>query len=224
MVALVLASSSPHRRELLARLGLPFATEVPDVDETSLPDETPEELVVRLSELKARAVVPRQPGALIIGSDQVAAVAAVGGTGERGKDKTEVEAPGAPLATAKPSPVILGKPGSRSAAIEQLRMLSGQQVDFLTGLCVIDPAGQAQVAIERTQVLFRELTDSEITTYVEREQPFDCAASFKSEKLGITLVDAIRGTDPNALVGLPLIRLCQMLRQAGANPLEPPLG
>ena len=207
MVELVLASSSPHRRELLARLGLPFHVQAPEVDEAPLPGETPKDLVVRLSEWKARAVTTRWPGAVIIGSDQVAVVPRAG------------EPEGAPLANKDPSPLILGKPRDRSAAIEQLRNLSGRQVDFLTGLCVMDPAGKVWVEIERTQVLFRNLTGPEIVAYVERERPFGCAASFRSERLGIALVDAIRGTDPNALVGLPLIRLCRMLKQAGVNPL-----
>ena len=251
MVELVLASSSPHRRELLARLGLPFHVQAPEVDEAPLPGETPEDLVVRLSELKARAVTSRWPGAVIIGSDQVAVVPRAGepegeplakkepSAGAReGEPLAEKEpsagvregAPlaekdsagvrqGAPLANKNPSPLILGKPRDRSAAIEQLRNLSGRQVDFLTGLCVMDPAGKVWVEIERTQVLFRNLTGSEIVAYVERERPFGCAASFRSERLGIALVDAIRGTDPNALVGLPLIRLCRMLKQAGMNPL-----
>ena len=235
MVELVLASSSPHRRELLARLGLPFHVQAPEVDEAPLPGETPEDLVVRLSELKARAVTTRWPGAVIIGSDQVAVVPRAGepegeplaekdSAGEReGEPLAEKDSAGvrqgAPLANKNPSPLILGKPRDRSAAIEQLRNLSGRQVDFLTGLCVMDPAGKVWVEIERTQVLFRNLTGPEIVAYVERERPFGCAASFRSERLGIALVDAIRGTDPNALVGLPLIRLCRMLKQAGVNPL-----
>ena len=263
MVELVLASSSPHRRELLARLGLPFHVQAPEVDEAPLPGETPEDLVVRLSELKARAVTARWPGAVIIGSDQIAVVPQAGepegeplaeepsagvregaplaeepsagvregaplaeepSAAEReGAPLAEKDSAGArqgtPLANKDPSPLILGKPHNRSAAIEQLRNLSGRQVDFLTGLCVMDPAGKAWVEIERTQVLFRNLTGPEIVAYVERERPFGCAASFRSERLGIALVDAIRGTDPNALVGLPLIRLCRMLKQAGVNPL-----
>ena len=264
MVELVLASSSPHRRELLARLGLPFHVQAPEVDEAPLPGETPKDLVVRLSEWKARAVTTRWPGAVIIGSDQVAVVPQAGEPvgeplaekepsagvreGEPLAEKDSAGAregaplaekdsararegeplaekgsagvrQGAPLANKDPSPLILGKPHNRSAAIEQLRNLSGRQVDFLTGLCVMDPAGKVWVEIERTQVLFRNLTGPEIVAYVERERPFGCAASFRSERLGIALVDAIRGTDPNALVGLPLIRLCRMLKQAGVNPL-----
>ena len=192
---LVLASSSPYRRELLARLGLPFATEVPDVDESSLPGETPEHLVARLSDAKARAVATRLPDAVVIGSDQVAVA-------------------GQPLAA------VLGKPGNRSAAVGQLRMLSGRQVSFFTGLCVIGSVAGIQLETEVTQVLFRRLTAGEIAAYVDREQPYDCAASFRSEKLGIALVESIRGADPNALLGLPLIRLCGMLKRAGLNPLQ----
>ena len=203
---LVLASSSPYRRELLARLGLPFAVEVPDVDESSLSGETPEDLVARLSEAKARAVATRLPDAVVIGSDQVAAA-------------------GQPLAA------VLGKPGNRSAAVGQLRMLSGRQVSFFTGLCVIGSVAGIQLATEVTQViqasdpevtqvLFRRLTAREIAAYVDREQPYDCAASLRSEKLGIALVESIRGADPNALLGLPLIRLCGMLKRAGLNPLQ----
>ena len=193
---LLLASSSPYRRELLARLGLPFETAVPGVDESSLPGERPEDLVARLSEAKARAVAVSRPDALVIGSDQVAAAA---------------------MAAA---PVILGKPGNRAAAIGQLRALSGRRVKFFTGLCVIGPAAGVRVETEVTEVLFRRLTDREIAAYVDREQPYGCAASLRSERLGITLVEAILSADPNALVGLPLIRLCDMLRRAGLDPLQ----
>ncbi len=219
MAELVLASSSPHRRELLARLGLPFDVQAPEVDETPLPDETPEDLVARLSELKARAVAAHRPGALIIGSDQIASVPTAPRTsGQYAPAHTPQN--DHPNTRTEPPPTILGKPRSRSAAIEQLRMLSGQSVDFLTGLCVLSPAGGVQVEVERTQVRFRNLADPEIVAYVEREQPFGCAASFRSERLGIALVDAIHSTDPTALVGLPLIRLCRMLKQAGLQPLE----
>ena len=192
---LVLASSSPYRRELLARLGRPFEVQAPGVDESHLPGETPAELVPRLSEAKARAVRELHPDALVIGSDQVAA------------------------APVEPVPLILGKPGDRVAAIEQLRLLSGRRVDFLTGLCVMEPAGVVQLETEITQVFFRHLSDREIAAYVDRERPYGCAASFRSERLGITLVESIQGTDPSALMGLPLIRLCRMLRRAGLSPL-----
>ena len=196
MAALVLASSSPHRRTLLERLGLPFDVAAPGIDESPLPGELPEDLVMRLSQAKARAIAAERANAIVIGSDQVAA------------------------APAKPNPIILGKPGSRSGAIEQLRMLSGRWVNFLSGLCVVDSAGNAEVEIETAQVLFRALNEREIANYVDREQPFDCAASFRSERLGIALVESMRVADPNALVGLPLIRLAQMLRRTGLDPLR----
>lgn len=200
MTELVLASSSPHRRELLERLGLPFAAVAPDVDESPRPGESPEDLVARLSVAKARAVADRFPGAVIAGSDQVAVVP---------KDTDSA---------------VLGKPDDRPAAIEQLSMLSGRRIRFLTGLCVIDPAGNADLEIEETGVSFRHLTDNEIAAYVDRERPYGCAGSFRSERLGIALVESIRSEDPNALIGLPLIRLCRMLRRAGLDPLlqDPP--
>ncbi len=193
---LILASSSPHRRELLSRLGLAFAAVTPNVDETPRPNETPVKLVERLSVAKARAVAFRHPNAVVIGSDQIAVI--------------PTETP----------PTILGKPVDRPAAIEQLRRLSGRRIQFLTGLCVIAPRKEPDLGIEESMVVFRSLTDTEIATYVDREQPYGCAASFRSERLGITLVEAIRGDDPNALIGLPLIRLCRMLRRAGLNPLR----
>lgn len=196
VTALVLASSSPHRRVLLERLGLPFVVDAPGVDESRLPGESPEDLVGRLAASKAQAVAARWPDAVVIGSDQVAAI------------------------SGEPTRPILGKPENRQAALEQLRMLSGREVHFLTGLCVIDPEGGRQLATDTTLVRFRHLSDPEIAVYVDREEPFGCAASFRSERLGITLVEAIRGTDPNALVGLPLIRLCGMLRRVGCNPLR----
>ena len=197
MIELVLASSSPHRRELLNRLGLEFEAVAPDVDETPLPGESPEALVGRLSVAKARAVAPHYPGAVIVGSDQVAAV------------------------PEQKASIILGKPDGYSAAIEQLSLLSGRQIRFLTGICVVDPRGGNELEMEETRVAFRTLTGPEIKAYVHREQPYGCAGSFRSERLGITLVESISSDDPNALIGLPLIRLCRMLRQAGLNPLRP---
>ena len=179
------------------RLGLAFEAAAPDVDESPRPGEAPEALVARLSEVKARAIAPRYPGAVTVGSDQVAAV------------------------PAQRAPMVLGKPENRSAAIEQLGMLSGRPVRFLTGLCVIDPGGGAELEVEETRVSFRHLTPREIAAYVDREQPYGCAGSFRSERLGITLVESIRSDDPNALIGLPLIRLCRMLRRAGLDPLNP---
>ena len=196
MTELVLASSSPHRRELLARLGLPFEAIAPDVDESPRPGEAPEDLVARLSMAKARAVAVQYPAAVTVGSDQVAVVA----------ENT--------------TPLVLGKPENRSAAIEQLRTLSGRHIHFLTGLCVIDPRGGVEQEIEETRVSFRILLGREIAVYVDREQPWGCAGSFRSERLGITLVESIESNDPNALIGLPLIQLCRMLRRAGLDPLE----
>jgi len=185
---LILASTSPYRRELLNRLGLAFDVENPQTDETPLPGETPEPLSLRLSEAKARAVANLYPDALIIGSDQVATV--------DGK--------------------IFGKPGNHQNAVEQLRELSGKTVNFFTGLCLLNAqTGKADVRGIPTLVTFRQLTDSEIENYLRREPAYNCAGSAKSEGLGIALLSSMRGDDPNALVGLPLIALCDMLRQQG---------
>ena len=193
---LVLASTSPFRRELLARLGLAFETASPDVDESSLPGEGPVSLVERLAEAKARAVAPLFPQALIIGSDQVACI----------DDR------------------VLGKPGDRQRAIAQLEQASGRTVLFQTGLCLYDAAAdRARVACEPFQVRFRRLTRSQIEGYVDREQPFNCAGSFKSEGLGIALFEGLDGADPNSLIGLPLIRLVDLLGQVGIDPLIPPV-
>lgn len=189
---LVLASSSVYRRSLLERLALPFDVASPTIDETALPEETPEQLVARLAEAKARVVADARPGAIVIGSDQVAISQAD----------------------------ILGKPGDRNRAIAQLKRLSGRKVRFLTSLCVLSPDLPPLVEIETSTVRFRHLTTQEINTYVDRERPFDCAGSFKSEGLGIALFESIDGDDPNALVGLPLIRLCRMLRIVGLDPLS----
>ena len=190
--ALVLASTSPFRRELLARLGLPFRTASPDVDESHRRDEQAEQLVLRLAEAKARAVAAQYPAALIIGSDQVAEL-----DGE-----------------------LLGKPGGRERAIEQLSRASGRTVVFHTGLCLLGAAdGRAQLACEPFRVRFRTLTRAQIEAYVDREQPFGCAGSFKSEGLGIALFERLEGSDPNALIGLPLIRLVDMLAAAGVEVL-----
>ena len=181
---LVLASTSPFRRQLLERLGLPFITAVPDLDETSLPGEAAERLVIRLAEAKARAVSVAHPTALIIGSDQVACI--------DGK--------------------ILGKPGNRERAAAQLEQASGRTVAFFTGLCLLNSTtGRAQTACEPFRVHFRRLSREQIEAYLDREQPFGCAGSFKSEGLGIALFRRLEGDDPNALIGLPLIRLVDML-------------
>ena len=185
---LILASTSPYRRELLNRLGLAFDVANPQTDETPLPGETPEPLSLRLSEAKARAVANLYPDALIIGSDQVATV--------DGK--------------------IFGKPGNHQNAVEQLRELSGKTVNFFTGLCLLNAqTGKADVRGIPALVTFRQLTDSEIENYLLREPAYNCAGSAKSEGLGIALLSSMRGDDPNALVGLPLIALCDMLRQQG---------
>jgi len=189
---IILASTSPYRRELLARLGLPFAVANPQTDETPLPDESPERLALRLSEAKARAVASEFPDALIIGSDQVATV--------DGK--------------------IYGKPGNHERAVEQLRTLSGKTVNFFTGLCLYNArTGQAEVRGVPTLVGFRHLSDSEIENYLHREPAYNCAGSAKSEGLGIALLSSMQGDDPNALVGLPLIALCDLLRNQGVSVL-----
>lgn len=186
MTALVLASTSRYRRELLARLGLPFTVESPAVDETPLPGEAPAALARRLALAKALAVAARHPEAWVIGSDQVA------------------DLDGQPL----------GKPGHRDAAVAQLLASSGRTVQFHTAACVV--RGARQLALEdTTRVRFRSLERAEVERYVQAEQPLDCAGSFKCEGLGITLFEAIESRDPTALVGLPLIALAQALREAG---------
>ena len=184
---LVLASTSPFRRELLQRLGIPFTVAAPDVDESVLPGETPAALVERLSESKARAVGATHAG-LIIGSDQVATT---------GDD-------------------ILGKPGSHEKAVEQLQWLAGKTVTFHTGLCLLDTAANTvQLDVVPFGVEFRQLGTPQIERYLRSEQPYNCAGSFKSEALGITLFRRMCGDDPTALIGLPLIRLTDMLAAAG---------
>lgn len=185
---LLLASTSPYRRELLVRLGLPFETANPHTDEAPLPGETPENTALRLSEAKARAVAAAFPDALIIGSDQVAIM----------------------------DGHVFGKPGNHERAVEQLRQLRGRTVNFFTGLCLLNArTGRAQARGVPTLVTFRDLSDSEIENYLRREQPYNCAGAAKSEGLGITLLKSMQGDDPNALVGLPLIALCDMLRAEG---------
>ena len=187
---LILGSTSPFRRELLQRLGIPFDTAAPEVDETHLPNETPQQLVKRLSIAKAHAVASHNPDALIIGSDQVAVL----------------------------DDDILGKPGDHERAVEQLRRASGRSVRFLTGLCLYNSkTDDYQVDVVPFEVVFRKLTDEQIERYLRREQPYNCAGSFKSEALGITLFEAMRGDDPTSLIGLPLIRLTSMLDEAGLH-------
>jgi septum formation protein len=185
---LVLASTSPFRRELLARLQIPFETVAPQADESALPGETPTDTAVRLAEAKARAVVQRYPDALIIGSDQVAAC---------GSER-------------------FGKPEKRENAIAQLRLMRGKEVVFHTGLCLLDSAAnRVQLRCVDTHVGFRDLSDAEIGSYLDKEDALNCAGSAKSEGLGISLLSYLRGDDPNALIGLPLIALCDMLRAEG---------
>jgi septum formation protein len=185
---LVLASTSPYRSELLTRLQIPFETAAPQADEAALPGEAPPATARRLAEAKARAVAHLYPDALIIGSDQVAA-----GDGER-----------------------FGKPGTRENAVAQLRRMRGKEVVFHTGLCLLNTAtDNAQICCVDTQVGFRQLGDAEIESYLDKEDALNCAGSARSEGLGISLLRYLRGDDPNALVGLPLIALCDMLRAEG---------
>lgn len=191
---IVLASSSPYRRNLLERLGLEFACIFPAVDERPLEGETPRLTAARLAELKARSVASRAGGALVIGSDQVAV-----------RD-------GQPL----------GKPGGRAANIAQLIAASGQWVEFLTAVCLLNPASEdCQVDVVQYSVEFRPLSRSQIEFYVDHERPFDCAGGFKAEGLGIALFRRMRGDDPTALIGLPLIRLARMLEKEGVELLSP---
>lgn len=189
---LVLASTSPFRRELLSKLGLSFEIADPKVDESPLTNETPEKTALRLSEAKARAVAQRYPEALVIGSDQVAYL------GHQ----------------------IFGKPGTHENALRQLQTLRNQQVNFFTGLCLFNAkTGVAHLRGVPTRVTFRNLSDPEIEHYLRREQPYHCAGSAKSEGLGIALIAKIEGDDPNALIGLPLIALCDLFRLEGLNVL-----
>ena len=184
----VLGSTSRYRRELLERLRLPFEVASPLVDETALPGERPEALARRLALAKARAVADRFPAAVVIGSDQVA------------------DLDGEPL----------GKPGGHDRAVDQLRRMRGREVVFQTAVAVVCiEGGFEEVDLASVRVRFRALGDGEIESYLRAEQPYDCAGSAKSEGLGICLLDAIGNDDPTALVGLPLIRTCRMLRSAG---------
>ena len=184
----VLGSSSRYRRELMERLQLPFSVAVPDVDETPHPGETPRNLALRLALAKAHAVAQWHPEAVVIGSDQVADLA------------------GQPL----------GKPGEHARAVLQLRQMRGKTVIFQTALAVVClSTGFEQVDLAEVRVVFRDLSDEEIEAYLQAEKPYDCAGSAKSEGLGIALLESIDNDDPTALVGLPLIRTCRLLRQAG---------
>ncbi|MFY0664011.1 MAG: septum formation inhibitor Maf [Natronospirillum sp.] len=186
---LILASTSPYRKELLSRLHLPFETARPDADETPLNGEMPEELALRLAVLKAESLTKQHPNSLIIGSDQVSTLDDV---------------------------VPVGKPGTAERAVEQLRASSGNTVIFYTGLCVLNTAtGQKETLVDRYEIQFRELTDTEIRRYIELENPLDCAGSFKSEGLGSALFARHLGADPTSLIGLPLIALCGALQRQG---------
>ena len=190
---LILASTSTYRHSLLKRLQIPFRAVAPLVDETAQENEAPEQLVARLALAKARAVSGTHADALVIGSDQVATM--------DGK--------------------LIGKPGDHQTATAQLRACSGREVQFLTGLALTcENTGFEQVHVEPFTVYFRELSDSRIENYLQREQPYDCAGSFKCEGLGIALFSSLCGDDPTALEGLPLISLVNMLELAGINPLN----
>jgi MAF protein len=190
MQQLVLASTSPFRKQRLQKLGLDFVTDSPEIDESRLEGESPEQLVARLAEEKARAVAARQPESLIIGSDQVAVI-----DGE-----------------------ILGKPGSHDRAVAQLKAASGRRVTFLTALCLYNSTtGDSQLEVVPFGVVFRALSDTQIENYLKAEEPYNCAGSFKSEALGIALFERLEGEDPNTLIGLPLIRLVRMLEAEGVR-------
>jgi septum formation protein len=192
--ALILASTSRYRRELLERLHLSFSVQAPDVEESPLAGEAPAATASRLALAKAQAVARMNPDALVIGSDQVA------------------ELDGAPI----------GKPGSHERAVEQLRAMSGRTVMFHTAIAVVCLSRNFLAeALVPVTVRLRQLGDREIEHYLRTEQPYDCAGSAKSETLGIALLEAIESDDPTALVGLPLIRTCAMLRAAGLDPLAP---
>ena len=192
MKNILLASSSSYRQGLLRKLGLHFETAAPNIDEDQYPNEPIKTLVQRLALTKAQALAETFPQHLIIGSDQLASL------------------DGQPL----------GKPGNFARAFDQLRQCQGKTVTFYTGLCLLNPEqNRHQLSLETYSVTFRPLTDRQITRYLELEQPYDCAGSFKSEGLGISLFSAMQGEDPNTLVGLPLIALIRMLNNEGIDPL-----
>lgn len=196
---LILASSSRYRHELLSRLQLPFEVRIPDLDETPLAGETPAMTALRLARAKAQAVAALAPGALVIGSDQVATL----------------------------DDLQIGKPGNHENALLQLQTMRGRRVIFHTALCLWDdrqsaPEKQVQIENVQTFVTFRDLPDSELEAYLRIERPYDCAGSAKNEGLGITIIEKIESSDPTALTGLPLIALTTMLRRAGL-PLYRPI-
>lgn len=190
---LILASTSPYRQELLKRLRLTFEVIAPGVDESPQCPEAPAALAARLALAKAHAVAARHPGAVVIGSDQVA----------------ELDG------------VALGKPGHHAAAVQQLRAMSGRRVVFHTAVAVVRADRHFEVTdLARVCAVFRNLSDPEIEHYLRADRPYDCAGSAKVESLGIALLEAVESDDPTALIGLPLIRTCALLRQAGIDPLE----
>ena len=185
---LILASTSPFRKSVLEKLGLPFDCHAPEVDEAPQPHETPAQLVERLSIAKAQAVAAHLQQGLVIGSDQVAVI----------------------------DDEILGKPGNHENAVGQLERASGKTVTFLTGLALVNAeSGAIQAEVVPFKVVFRQLTQSQIVNYLNAEQPYNCAGSFKSEGLGIALFERLEGDDPNTLIGLPLICLIRMLEKEG---------
>lgn len=184
--ALILASSSPYRAEMLERLGVAFSSVASGIDETAGPDESPEALARRLALDKALHVARERPEALVIGADQVAVL--------NGR--------------------VLGKPGSRERAIAQIRDMSGNAVEYLSGIALVGP-GQQRLDVVSTHLQYRQLTQSEIERYVDRDQPLDCAGGMRSEGLGISLLESLSSDDPTALIGMPLIRVARWLRQNG---------
>lgn len=189
---LVLASTSPYRRELLARLGVPFEVAAPDVDETPLPGESPDDTAMRLSVLKAQAVARHYPDALIIGSDQVALL--------EGRQ--------------------LGKPGTHENAVAQLQAMRGKTLEFHTALTLLNArTGRTQTANVPVRLVMREYSDAQIEAYLRKDQPYNCCGSARSEALGIALIARYETEDPNALVGLPLIKLTEMLASEGLDVL-----
>jgi len=195
--SLILASSSPFRQSLLQKFNLPFASFSPNVDETPIANESPSQLVMRLSALKAQAAKGKFDNGLVIGSDQVAVF-----NGQ-----------------------ILGKPHNKENAIKQLSLFSANTVTFLTGLTVYDlNTNTSKTIVEPFEVTFRTLTSAKISAYCDAEQPYNCAGSFKSEGLGICLFEKLSGDDPNSLIGLPLIKLSQMLAEFGLDVLDNQVG
>lgn len=193
MTQLVLGSTSEFRKALLEKLNINFVCAKPNIDETALTNETPQQLVARLAQEKAQEVSKQYPQGLIIGSDQVAVC----------------------------EQIVLGKPHNFENAVKQLTSFSGKTVTFYTGLCLYNAkTNNSQVLVEPFHVHFRELTPSEISNYLRVEQPYNCAGSFKSEGLGICLFKKLQGDDPNTLIGLPLIKLQQLLKNEHFNVLE----